>query len=191
MRREVHNCSGQWGSDARSLIIINHARPRSWGESFLLYEMDNFYIDMCVHCSTAPSPEINNESQSQKGKGEKKIPRETENNDQCTDLNEKSLDNKVLHNNGHWEHKTKSGCEKISIRWGHEECEVSCRVEPGVQGLEGPWFPQSNMSQTAESKQRYTSLWSGPGRPGDWECPRIPHWAYKYFGWIIKLFSAN
>ena len=68
--REVHNRSGQRGSDARSFIIIYHASPRSRGESFLLYEMDNFYIDMCMHCSTAPSPEINNESQSQKGKGE-------------------------------------------------------------------------------------------------------------------------
>ena len=73
---DEERCTTAQDSDARSLIIINHARPRSWGESFLLYEMDNFYIDMCVHCSTAPSPEINNESQSQKGKGEKKIPRE-------------------------------------------------------------------------------------------------------------------
>ena len=166
--REVHNCSGQWGSDARSLIIINHASPCSWGESFLLYEMDNFYIDMCVHCSTAPSPEINNESQSQKGKGE------TGNNDQCTDLNEKSLDNKVLHNNGHWEHKTKSGCEKIFIRWGHEECEVSCRV-PVSRASKDP-DSHSPTCHKQRNQNRDTHLSDpGPGHPGDWECPRIPH----------------
>ena len=40
-----------------------------------------------------------------------------------------------------------------------------------VQGLEGPWFPQSNMSQTAESKQRYTSL---PWSVSRWA--RAPRW---------------
>ena len=88
-------------------------------------------------------------------------------------------------------------CEKIFIRWGHEECAslISCRdlvtKDPGLRGtLALVPTVRALMSQTAESKQRYTSL---PWSVSRWA--RAPRWFrmspdpssnIKIFGWIIK-----